>query len=139
MQARVRSATRLLFLSVILPLGAAACSTSSPGVVPSFIAPVPVRPPVPAALANPCADAAATKYFMSSDRVVAVDSQPVGNGLTNVILKVDSRDAVCTITDKGVVRSVVDTSPKSADQVAAEALAAATAAKTAKSTEVKAP
>ncbi|MDA4634285.1 hypothetical protein NZA98_24860, partial [Escherichia coli] len=40
-------------------------------------------------------------------------------------LKVDIRNALCTVTDKGKVRSVVDTMPKSADQVAAEEAAAA--------------
>ena len=128
MQARVRNATRLLIISAILPC-AAACSTSSTGSTPTFVAPVQIRPSVPASLADPCAEAASQKYVMSSDRVVAVDTRPAGKGLTNVILKVDSRDAVCTISDKGVVRSVVDTSPKSADQAAADAAAAAAAAK----------
>ncbi|MGH6762873.1 MAG: hypothetical protein ACRECW_14935 [Phyllobacterium sp.] len=128
MQAWVRNATRLLIISTVLPL-AAACTISSPGSAPKFIAPIQIRPSVPASLADPCAEAAAQKYFMSSDRVVAIDTRPAGAGFTNVVLKVDSRDAVCTISDKGVVRSVIDTSPMSADQAAAEAAAAAKAPK----------
>ena len=57
--------------------------------------------------------------------IKAVDSRKPGDGSTQVILKVDLRDAVCTVSAGGVVKSVIDTSPKSADQIAAEAQAAA--------------
>jgi hypothetical protein len=57
-----------------------------------------------------------------------------------VDLKVDLRTAVCQLTAKGGVRAVIDTSPKSADQVAAEAAAAkadAAAAAAPKKTKAK--
>lgn len=86
----------------------------------------PVVPAVDANLAVPCQEAAGDKYFMDPDRVVAVSSSPSGKN-TEVVLKVDSRDAICTLNAKGKVVSLVDTSPKSADQIAAEELKAAEA------------
>ena len=99
-----------------------ACSTSGGS--------VPVRPVVPAVAAEiavPCQEAAGDKYFMDPDRIIAVSSSPSGNN-TAVVLKADSRDALCTLNAKGKVVSLVDTSPKSADQIAAEAAKAAEAA-----------
>ncbi|MCY1312568.1 hypothetical protein D9M70_629990 [compost metagenome] len=59
------------------------------------------------------------------ERVIsAVNSRPGAGGGTDVDLKVDLRTAVCQVSANGSVRSVIDTSPKSADQVAAEAAAA---------------
>ncbi|WP_204270235.1 hypothetical protein, partial [Klebsiella aerogenes] len=69
--------------------------------------------------------AAASKYVLSASNIKAVDERAVGGGVNEVSLKVDIRNALCTVTDKGKVRSVVDTMPKSADQVAAEEAAAA--------------
>ncbi|MEP7454962.1 hypothetical protein [Phyllobacterium sp. SB3] len=116
---------RIAPLAVLIPL--AACSTSSepnmrPTIMPTF---APVRPPVDAALADPCISAAATKYFLAENHITAIDAEPIGGGINQVRLKADIRDAMCTVTDKGKVRSVVDTMPKSADQVAAEEAAAA--------------
>ena len=88
---------------------------------------VPLRPAVDAALAVPCQEAAGDKYFMDPERVIALSSNPAGKN-TDVYLKVDSRDARCTVNAKGKVLSLVDTSPKSADQMAAEELKAAEAA-----------
>jgi hypothetical protein len=96
-----------------------ACSTSGGS--------VPVRPIVPAVAAEiavPCQEAAGDKYFMDPDRIIAVSSSPSGKN-TAVVLKADSRDALCTLNAKGKVVSLVDTSPKSADQIAAEAAKAA--------------
>lgn len=62
--------------------------------------------------------------MLSENNIKAVDERAVGSGINEVSLKVDIRDALCTVTDKGKVRSVVDTMPKSADQVAAEEAAA---------------
>jgi hypothetical protein len=93
--------------------------------MPTF---APIRPPVNAALAEPCIAAASSKYFMGESNIRAVDSEAVGGGINHVRLKVDIRDAMCTVTDKGRVRSVVDTMPKSADQLAAEEAAAKKAA-----------
>jgi hypothetical protein len=79
----------------------------------------PVLPPVDNDLAVACQEAAGDKYFMDPDLVRAVYSSKDG-GNTLVTLKVDTRDALCTLNGKGKVTSVVDTSPKSADQIAAE-------------------
>lgn len=116
---------RIAPLAILIPL--AACSTTSepnmrPSIMPTF---APVRPPVDAALADPCISAAASKYFLAEHHITAIDAQPIGGGVNQVRLKADIRDALCTVTDKGKVRSVVDTMPKSADQVAAEEAAAA--------------
>lgn len=116
----MRLVTLALFLSAVLAVSA--CSTTGDS--------VPVRPIVPAVaadLAVPCQEAAGDKYFMDPDRVVAVSSAPSGKGAT-VVLKADSRDALCTINAKGKVVSLIDTSPKSADQLAAEEAKAAEAA-----------
>ncbi len=89
---------------------------------PSFTAPT--RSVAPD-LAQACINSAANKYFLPTRVIKAVDSRKPGDGSTQVILKVDLRDAVCTVSASGVVKSVIDTSPKSADQIAAEAQAAA--------------
>ena len=119
---------RIASLAVLIPL--AACSTTSepnmrPTIMPTF---APIRPPVDSALAAPCISAAASKYFLAENHITAIDAEPVGGGVHQVRLKADIRDATCTVTDKGKVRSVVDTMPKSADQVAAEEAAARKAA-----------
>ncbi len=75
-------------------------------------------------LAQACINSAANKYFLPTRVIKAIDSRKPGDGSTQVILKVDLRDAVCTVSAGGVVKSVIDTSPKSADQIAAEAQAA---------------
>ena len=115
---------RIAVLAVLIPL--AACSTTSepnmrPTIMPTF---APIRPSVDSALADPCISAAASKYFLAENHITAIDAEPVGGGVHQVRLKADIRDATCTVTDQGKVRSVVDTMPKSADQVAAEEAAA---------------
>ena len=70
-------------------------------------------------IAVACQEAAGDKYFMDSGLVSAISSSKDG-GNTIVVLKVDTRDALCTLNAKNKVISVVDTSPKSADQTAAE-------------------
>ena len=70
-------------------------------------------------IAVACQEAAGDKYFMDSGLVTAISSSKDG-GNTVVVLKVDTRDALCTLNAKNKVISVVDTSPKSADQIAAE-------------------
>lgn len=89
---------------------------------PSFSAPT--RSVAPD-LAQACINSAANKYFLPTRVIKAIDSRKPGDGSTQVILKVDLRDAVCTVSASGVVKSVIDTSPKSADQIAAEEQAAA--------------
>lgn len=115
--------SRIAPLAVLIPL--AACSTTGePSAGPTFATFSPVRPPVSSELAAPCIAAAASKYVLSASNIKAVDERAVGGGVNEVSLKVDIRNALCTVTDKGKVRSVVDTMPKSADQVAAEEAAA---------------
>lgn len=142
MHGRVRPGTRFFLLAMLAPL-VAACTTTEPvkpGTAQSQI-PVASSNPLPrllsmpapvkyvdSALAQPCITAAANKYFLPEKVISAVDSRPGANGGTDVVLKVDLRSAVCSVSAKGGVRSVVDTSPKSADQVAAEAAAANAAA-----------
>jgi hypothetical protein len=116
----MRSVLTCLPLLSVFALSACAISGGS----------VPVRPIIPAVAAEiavPCQEAAGDKYFMDPDRIIAVSSSPSGNN-TAVVLKADSRDALCTLNSKGKVVSLVDTSPKSADQIAAEAAKAAEAA-----------
>ncbi|MEK1851501.1 MAG: hypothetical protein AAAC48_06330 [Phyllobacterium sp.] len=125
--------SRIAPLAVLIPL--AACSTTGvPTMMPTIPTFAPVRPPVNSALAEPCISAAATKYFLSESNIKAVDVEAVGGGVNQVRLKADLRDAMCTVTDKGKVRSIVDTMPKSADQVAAEEAAAQKAANPAAAT-----
>lgn len=88
-------------------------------------------------LAQACINSAANRYFLPTRVIKAVDSRKAGDGSVQVILKVDLRDAVCTVSASGVVKSVVDTSPKSADQIAAEELAAKAASTTQKVTTEK--
>ncbi len=93
-------------------------------------------------LAQACINSAANKYFLPTRVIKAVDSRKPGDGSTQVILKVDLRDAVCTVSSSGVVKSVIDTSPKSADQIAAEEAAAAPKAvskNTTDNTDIKTP
>ncbi|ATU91357.1 hypothetical protein [Phyllobacterium zundukense] len=119
--------SRIAALAVLIPL--AACSTTGePSMVPTLPTFAPIRPPVNSTLAEPCISAAASKYFLSESNIKAVDVEAVGGGVNQVRLKADLRDAMCTVTDKGKVRSVVDTMPKSADQAAAEEAAAQKAA-----------
>ncbi len=112
--------------------GLSACSTTGDGPA------IPLRPAVDASLAVPCQEAAGDKYFMDPARVIALSSNPAGKN-TEVYLKVDSRDARCTVNASGKVLSLVDTSPKSADQMAAEELKAAEAAGGAVKKPVKKP
>lgn len=114
-------------LAILIPL--AACSTTGvPNMMPTIPTFAPVRPPVNSVLAEPCVSAAATKYFLSESNIKVLDAEPIGGGVNQVRLKADLRDAMCTVTDKGKVRSLVDTMPRSADQIAADEAAARKAA-----------
>lgn len=98
---------------------------SEGGLAPKFASlKTPMRSVAPD-LAQACINSAANKYFLPTRVIKAVDSRKPGDGSTQVILKVDLRDAVCTVSSSGIVKSVIDTSPKSADQIAAEEQAAA--------------
>jgi hypothetical protein len=99
----------------VVAAGLAGCTTT--GDTPVTV--IPVAPAVDAALAVPCQEAAGDKYFMDPDRVVAISSSVVGAN-TVVVMKADVRDAACTLNAKGKVVSLVDTTPKSADQIAAD-------------------
>ncbi|HWD11767.1 hypothetical protein P8H26_00330 [Pseudochrobactrum sp. sp1633] len=138
MRTSTGSAKRFVLLAMFAPLVAACTTTSNTTPAPTTAAaqaPVPVASQMPSfpqfvrsnvapELANPCITAAANRYYIPERVITAVDSRPGGGGNTDVILKVDSRDARCTISANGTVRSVVDTSPMSADQRAANEAAA---------------
>ncbi|WP_420961939.1 hypothetical protein [Brucella sp. IR073] len=152
MRACVRTGTHILMLTLLAPL--AACSTTAQKPVPVVAAPAktnaakaaaakpapaktfnplgaltqPLRGDVDPTLARACISAAADKYYLPESVITALDSRSAGGGNTAVTLKVDLRDALCTVSANGSVRSVVDTSPKSADQIAAEEAAAKRAA-----------
>lgn len=144
MLGRARTGTRFILLAMIAPLVAACTTTTAPkgttdATQPKAQMPIsgsasssgffaPVTKYVEPSLADPCITAAANKYFLPEKVISAVDSRSGAAGGTDVILKVDLRSAVCSVTAKGTVRSVVDTTPMSADQAAANAAAAAAAA-----------
>lgn len=142
MLGRARTGTRYFLLAMLAPM-VAACTTTPPstgsqtkvqmpvsgsGSSSGFFAPMTKY--VAPSLADPCIVAAANKYFLPEKVISAVDTRPGAGGGTDVIMKVDLRSAVCSVNAKGSVRSVVDTTPMSADQAAANAAAAAEAKKT---------
>ncbi|MDM7851204.1 hypothetical protein [Pseudochrobactrum kiredjianiae] len=155
MRTSTGNAKRLVLLAMFAPLVAACTTTSTTTPAPTTVAaqaPAPVATQMPSfpqfvrsnvapELANPCITAAANRYYIPESVITAVDSRSGGGGNTDVILKVDSRDARCSISANGTVRSVVDTSPMSADQRAANEAAskapAAPAAAPAKKTAAK--
>lgn len=138
MRTSTGNAKRLVLLAMFAPLVAACTTTSTTTPAPTTVAaqaPAPVATQMPSfpqfvrsnvapELANPCITAAANRYYIPERVITAVDSRSGGGGNTDVILKVDSRDARCSISANGTVRSVVDTSPMSADQRAANEAAA---------------
>ncbi|WP_422718078.1 hypothetical protein [Falsochrobactrum tianjinense] len=131
----VHIGARFLVIAMLAPL-AAACTTSARTPTPPGLSEAPVTAPtisarrfiptstVAPALAQPCITSAANKYFLPERAISAVNSRPRAGGGTDVDLQVDLRTAVCQVSSNGLVRAVIDTSPKSADQIAAEAAAA---------------
>lgn len=133
MRTSTGTATRFVLLAMFAPLVAACTTTSTTTPAPTTAAaqaPAPVaiqmpkfpqfaRSNVDSSLANPCITAAANRYYIPEKVISAVDSRSGGGGNTEVILKVDSRDVVCSISANGAVRSISDVSPMSADQRAA--------------------
>ncbi|MFC4626230.1 hypothetical protein ACFO1V_13620 [Daeguia caeni] len=131
-----RNGARFLAIAMIGTLASACSVTSSPEPAsrapvaappvagPSFPSFVPAPRSVDASLAQPCIIAAANKYFLPERVISAVNSRPGAGGGTDVDLKVDKRTAVCQLNANGSVRAVIDTTPKSADQIAAEEAAA---------------
>lgn len=135
MYGRTRIGARFFVIAMLAPLAAACTTTTQNATVPGKSeAPVTASTislprfvptaTVDSSLAQPCITAAANKYFLPERVISAVNSRPGASGGTDVDLKVDLRTAVCQVSANGSVRSVIDTSPKSADQVAAEAAAA---------------
>ena len=64
------------------------------------------------------------KYFIGPERVTLL-ARARREVSTAVRMKADVRDAVCLVSAKGKVISLTDTTPKSANQIAAEEAAAA--------------
>jgi hypothetical protein len=119
----------LLTSTVMLAFGAlAGCQIPSregggnPGFSRAAFTPPP-PPVIDEALSTPCIEAAMAKYFIDDTRVqlLGLSSQGTSSVIT---MKADTRDAVCTVSAKGKVISLVDTSPKSENQILAEEAAA---------------
>lgn len=110
-------------LTVLLfAAGLSACQIPSAGPLRSLAIPAPA--PVDPAVGDPCVEAAMAKYFIGPERVTLLGASPQG-GSTAVRMKADVRDALCLVSAKGNVISLTDTTPKSANQIAAEEAAAA--------------
>lgn len=114
-------------LKLVLPLvfagiALSACQIPSAGPIRSLAIPAPA--PVDPAVGDPCIEAAMAKYFIGPERVTLLGASPQGAS-TAVRMKADVRDALCLVSDKGKVVSLTDTTPKSANQIAAEEAAAA--------------
>ena len=107
---------------ILAGLALSACQIPSSGPVRSLAIPAPA--PVDPAVGDPCTEAAMAKYFIGPERVTLLGASPQG-GSTAVRMKADVRDALCLISAKGTVISLTDTTPKSANQIAAEEAAAA--------------
>jgi|GEM_PF-1907307 len=88
--------------------GCAGGSYSAGSSGPQFIIPSSYVDPD---MANACIAASASKYYLPARVIKAMNTRAAGDGLTQVIMKVDLRDAVCTVDASGNVRSVVDTTP----------------------------
>lgn len=112
MQIAVRTA--LAGLAIMGAAGLAACTTDGGGMAPQASSPA-----IDPTLATACANAASAKYFVAPERARAISAEKKG-GVYEVTMKVDTRDALCTVTSAGSVSSLVDTTPMSADQLAAE-------------------
>lgn len=98
-------------------------STTENGSGPT-VKPFAAKPTLTTPAAQACINAAANKYYLPAKVIKATDSAKAQDGSNVITLKVDLRDARCVISPNGSVRSVVDTSPKSADQIEAEKAAA---------------
>ena len=106
----------------LLAAGLSGCQIPSGGPVRSLAIPAPE--PVDPAVGDPCIEAAMAKYFIGPERVTLLGASAQG-GSTAVRMRADVRDALCIVSDKGKVVSLTDTTPKSANQIAAEEAAAA--------------
>lgn len=128
------NAFRWMFLAVLAPV-LAACNTTGPSSSGSKSSQMPISQSstsgrfltpvkqVDPELSEPCIVAAANKYFLPVHVIRAVDTRSGASGGTDVVMQVDLRSAVCQVSSSGVVRNVIDTTPMSADQAAAEAAA----------------
>jgi hypothetical protein len=117
--------TKLVLPLLFVGLGLAGCQ------IPSLTSSAPIRSlaipapePVDPAVGDPCTEAAMAKYFIGPERVTLLSAGREGAS-TAVRMKADLRDALCLVSDKGKVISFTDTTPKSANQIAAEEAAAA--------------
>jgi hypothetical protein len=114
--------SKLILPFLLAGLGLAGCQIPSSGPIRSLAIPAPA--PVDPAVGDPCTEAAMAKYFIGPERVTLLGASAQG-GSTAVRMKADVRDALCLVSAKGKVISLTDTTPKSANQIAAEEAAAA--------------
>jgi hypothetical protein len=108
--------------AILLAASLSGCQIPSSGPIRSLAIPAPA--PVDPVVGDPCTEAAMAKYFIGPERVTLLGASPQGSS-TAVRMKADVRDALCLVSDKGKVISLTDTTPKSANQIAAEEAAAA--------------
>jgi hypothetical protein len=106
---------------VFAGLALSACQIPSSAPIRSLAIPAPA--PVDPAVGDPCIEAAMAKYFIGPERVTLLGASRDGAS-TAVRMKADVRDALCLVSDAGKVISLTDTTPKSANQMAAEEAAA---------------
>ncbi|MXN67185.1 hypothetical protein GR183_19930 [Stappia sp. GBMRC 2046] len=92
------------FMAIGIPFALAGCSTSSSS---------PTSPVVrtseataPAALQLTCASEAATRFAVSSDKILPVSSRQGDDGGYLVDLSMDGQQATCAIGEDGVVTSL---------------------------------
>jgi len=100
-----------------------ACDPSSGTQMRASRSPVPKSNVAPQ-LANACEIAAANKYYLPRRVIHAYHATAAQDGTITVKIKADLREAVCNVSASGTIRSVIDVSPKSADQLASEQAAA---------------
>jgi hypothetical protein len=113
--------SKLLLPLLLAGLCLSGCQFPATGPIRSLAIPAPA--PVDPAVGDPCTEAAMAKYFIGPERVTLLGANPQGSS-TAVRMKADVRDALCVVSDKGKVISLTDTTPKSANQIAAEEAAA---------------
>lgn len=97
--------THAAFLVALgVPLALAGCSTS--GSTPTSPVVRTSEATAPAALQLTCASEAATRFGVSSDKILPVSSRPGDEGGYLVDLSMDGQQATCAIGEDGVVTSL---------------------------------
>ncbi|NRG18546.1 hypothetical protein HPQ64_12685 [Rhizobiales bacterium] len=93
------------FFALGFPVALAGCSTSNSSTPTSPVVRT-SEATAPAALQLTCASEAATRFDVSSDKILPVSSRPGGDGGYLVDLSMDGQQATCAIGEDGVVTSL---------------------------------